>query len=277
MNYKTTGVLVDETICFENLVRLILREVRLDASPSSIQLSILLNYGITDIQTVVEIHEDKDVAWFLSLVKGKITRHPLVVHAPHVSMALEWSSSVVNSGMNNLPSLLPSSSIDDDFQILTYIHVSRLSSTSNLKENDMFASKELLSKSFYYIAINNNFEFKTVRSNYKSIRFKCSQDNCSWYVRAFHYKGEKLWRLREYIVNHDCSMNVIQTTQIQASSSLISDCMIKDFSSFDRSTPNDIMTHMRTKLGVNVSYYKVWRAEELVTNSLNGEAKESLH
>ena len=35
------------------------------------------------------------------------------------------------------------------------------------------------------------------------------------------------------------------------------------------------MIHMRTKLGVNVSYYKVWRAEELVTNSLNGEAKES--
>ena len=51
--------------------------------------------------------------------------------------------------------------------------------------------------------------------------------------------------------------------------------MIKDFSSFDRSTPNDIMIHMRTKLGVNVSYYKAWRAKELVMNSLNGEAKES--
>ena len=200
LNYKTTGVLVDETICFENLVSLILREVRLDASPSSIQLSILLDYGITDIQTVVEIHEDKDVAWFISLVKGQITRHPLVVHASHVSRDLEWSSSVVNSGMNNLPSLLPSSSIDDDFQILTYIHVSRLSSTFDLKENDMFASKELLSKSFYYIAIKNNFEFKTVRSNSKSIEFKCSQDNCSWYVRASRYKAGELWRLIKYIV-----------------------------------------------------------------------------
>ena len=101
-------------------------------------------------------------------------------------MDLEWSS-VVDSGMDNLCSLLPSSSIDDDFQILTDIHVSSLSSTFDLKEKDMFASKELLSKSFYYIAIKNNFEFKTVRSNSKSIEFKCSQDNCPWYVRASRY------------------------------------------------------------------------------------------
>ena len=127
---------------------------------------------------MVEIHEDKDVVWFSSLVKGHITRHPLVVHAPHVSMDLEWSSSVFNNGTNNLPYLLPSSSIGDDFQILTDIHVSRLSFTFDLKENDMFASKELLSKSFYYIAIKNNFEFKTVTSNSKSIEFKCFQDNC---------------------------------------------------------------------------------------------------
>ncbi|XP_050936236.1 uncharacterized protein LOC127144368 [Cucumis melo] len=189
-------------------------------------------------------------------------------------MDLEWSS-VVDSGMDNLCSLLPSSSIDDDFQILTDIHVSSLSSTFDLKEKDMFASKELLSKSFYYIAIKNNFEFKTVRSNSKSIEFKCSQDNCPWYVRASRYKGGELWRLRKYIANHNCSINVIQTTHKQASASLISDCIGKDFSSFDRSTPNDIMIHMRTKLGVNVSYYKAWRAKELVMNSLNGEAKES--
>ncbi|TYK21283.1 MuDR family transposase [Cucumis melo var. makuwa] len=256
---------------------LILREVRFDASPSSIQLSILLDYDITDIQTVVQIYEDKDISWFLSLVKGQITRHPLVAHAiAHVSnMDLEWSSSVVDNGMDNLCSLLPSSSIDDDFQILTNIHVSRLSSTFDLKEKGMFASKELLSKSFYYIVIKNNFEFKNVRSNSKSIEFKCSQDNCPWYVRASCYKGGELWRLRKYIANHNCFINVIQTTHGQASSSLKSDCIVKDFSSFDRSTLNDIMIHMRTKLGVNVSYYKAWRAKELVMNSLDGEVKES--
>lgn len=52
--------------------------------------------------------------------------------------------------------------------------------------------------------------------------------------------------------------------------------MIKDhFSSFVRySTPYDIMNHMSTKLGVNVSYYKAWRVKKLVMNSLNGEEKK---
>ena len=61
LNYKTTSVLVDITMCFENLVSLILREIRLDASSYAIQLSILLDYGISDIQIVVEIHEDKEL------------------------------------------------------------------------------------------------------------------------------------------------------------------------------------------------------------------------
>ena len=54
------------------------------------------------------------------------------------------------------------------FKFLWIFVLSSLSFTFDLKENDMFPSKELLSKSFYYIAIKNNFDFKTVRSISKS-------------------------------------------------------------------------------------------------------------
>ena len=130
-------------MCFENFVSLILREVGLDACPFSIQLSILLNYGIADIQTVVEIPKDKYAAQFPSLVKRQIKRYPLVAHAiVHVSnMDLKRSSRFVNRETDKLLSLLPSSLIDNDFQILPNINVSSLSSAFNLKEKDMFASK----------------------------------------------------------------------------------------------------------------------------------------
>lgn len=42
---------------FEDFVDLILKEICLNADTSSIELSTLLEF-------VVEIHEDKDVAWF---------------------------------------------------------------------------------------------------------------------------------------------------------------------------------------------------------------------
>lgn len=51
--------------------------------------------------------------------------------------------------------------------------------------------------------------------------------------------------------------------------------MIKDYSSCDCWTSNDIMNHMCTKLGVHVSYYKAWRAKEYFMKSLNGDANVS--
>ena len=126
-------------------------------------------------------------------------------------------------------SLLSSSSIDYDF-VFKFLRIFMLvACLLHLiwKKIVCFASKELISKSFYYIAIKNGFKFKTVRSNSKSIEFKCSQYNCPWYVPTSRYKGGELWRLRKYITNHDCSTSIIQTTRRQAFSSLISDCMIK--------------------------------------------------
>ncbi|XP_038889216.1 photosystem II D2 protein-like [Benincasa hispida] len=72
---------------------------------------------MNEVQNVVQIREDKDIAWFLALVKEQNTRHPLVAHAS--SSCLEVSSNVVSSGAENYLSTVPSSKpiIDDgDFQ-----------------------------------------------------------------------------------------------------------------------------------------------------------------
>lgn len=92
----------------------------MDAS-TSIQLSILLDFGMNDIHNVVEINEDKDFAWFFTLIKDQNIRHHLVAHV--IDMCLE-SSSVVTSGSDKLLSIVFSSSmIDSDFQVITCIFI----------------------------------------------------------------------------------------------------------------------------------------------------------
>ena len=114
------------------------------------------------LKNLVGIHKNKDVAWFLALVKEHNTRHPLVVHV--TSSCLEVSSNVVCSGAkNNLP-IVPS---------FTPVIDAR-----DLKKNDVFACKEILSNCFNLIAVKKNFEFKIVRSNSRSIVFQCVQDGC---------------------------------------------------------------------------------------------------
>ena len=53
-----------------------------------------------------------------------------------------------------------------------------MSSALSLKEKDLFSSKEILLKWLQFIDVKNNFEFRTVRSNSKSIELICSQDGC---------------------------------------------------------------------------------------------------
>jgi len=47
------------------------------------------------------------------------------------------------------------------------------------------------------------------------------------------------------------------------------------FSSSHTSTPSDIVYEVRKEFGVNVSYYKAWRAKEHIMKSLKGGARES--
>lgn len=94
----------------------------------------------------------------LALVKERNTRHPLVIHV--TSSCLEVSSNVVSSRAENYLPIVPSFThvIDDgDFQVIMDIHIAR-----DLKENDVFFSKDILSNCFNLIAVKKNFEFKTV-------------------------------------------------------------------------------------------------------------------
>lgn len=275
VNYTTIGVLVDEVMSFENFLNLILKETQFNSSICSIELSVLLDLGNNGVQNVVKILEDKDVTWFLTLVKDQSMRYPLVAHA--VNMLLETSSSGVNMLLEASSSGVSSSSIiEGDLEIFRDVHISNISCTLHFKEKDVFASKEILLKAFQFIAIKNNFEFKTLRSNSNSVEFECTQDGCQWYVRGSRYRSSDLWMIRKYVSEHNCSLNINQSSHRQASSLLISNCMVESlrFSS-DHSTPKDIVNHMRMNYGVSVSYYKAWRARETIMKLLNGDAGDS--
>ena len=117
-----------------------------------------------------------------------------------------------------------------------------------------------------------------MRSNSNSLELKCLQDGCQLYVCASQYKKSDLWMLRKYISDHDCSMNSIQSTHMQVSSSVIGNCLKEDFRfrSTNQSLPRDIIHKARTKLGVNISYQKSCKAKEHILKSLNGDATKSI-
>jgi len=83
--------------------------------------------------------------------------------------------------------------------------------------------------------------------------------------------------LRKYTSDHDCSLSTAQSSHMQASSTVIGNCLIDDFRfmSTDRSIPKEIVHKARTNLGVNISYQKAWRAKEHMVKILHGDTVES--
>ncbi|KAL0534465.1 hypothetical protein IC582_028756 [Cucumis melo] len=68
---------VDMQVSFNSLVALTCEQLELD---ESVELFVLLDFGKSNVQTVVPIKKDNDVAWYLAFAKDATSRHPLVAH-----------------------------------------------------------------------------------------------------------------------------------------------------------------------------------------------------
>ena len=70
-------ILVDVRVNFNSLVGLIYEQIQLD---DSVELSVLLDFGKNNVETMVPKKKDNDVAWYLAFSKDTTSRHPLVAH-----------------------------------------------------------------------------------------------------------------------------------------------------------------------------------------------------
>ncbi|KAA0053233.1 uncharacterized protein E6C27_scaffold102G00180 [Cucumis melo var. makuwa] len=79
-------------VCFNSLVALTCEQLELD---ESVELSVLLDFGKSNVQTVVPIKKNNDVAWYLAFAKDATSRHPLVAHVSVNCLGASSSSSSV--------------------------------------------------------------------------------------------------------------------------------------------------------------------------------------
>ena len=70
-------ILVDVCIDFTCSVDLIYKEIQLD---QLVELFVLLDFGKSNVQIVVPIKKDKNVAWYLAFAKDATIRHSLLAY-----------------------------------------------------------------------------------------------------------------------------------------------------------------------------------------------------
>ena len=136
--------------------------------------------------------------------------------------------------------------------------MSKIASNFSLKNQDMFSTKSLLKQSVQAIALRDNFQYVTVKSNKQVLILQCVNEDCQWSLSASCcYHGDRtLWVLTRFDHEHTCSIDVPLTDHRQATFTVIKD-LIKNKISLagsELSTPKDIVHCVRVEHGLSISY-----------------------
>src|SRR5262249_28130074 len=118
-------------------------------------------------------------------------------------------------------------------------------------------------------AIQNAFEFKTIRASTDHYEVLCKSVDYQWRVYARSVKGSSLFRIRSANLVHDC-FGMHHFSHQNMSSSFIAETICDKLIGQPEYRPADVVKDMQTQFGVQVNYFKAWRAKEDTLLQING-------
>ena len=123
-------------------------------------------------------------------------------------------------------------------------------------------------------AITEFFEFETVKSDNQRYTIKCKIPECNWHLSAWSVESTSRFRIKMISESHDC-FGLGHTSHVQASESFIAlkirDKLIQQLSY----RPRDIILDVKRELGIDITYFKAYRAKQLALEFINGNHEES--
>ena len=129
-------------------------------------------------------------------------------------------------------------------------------------------------------AHKNGFEYETLKSD--TVRFvaKCrgAKEGCKWYLRVVKLKNSDLWTVRTYNKSHTCSVVTTSTlrNRRRGTPHVVASVLSEEYPGrYDTPTPNDLISMVTHKVGVDVSYATAWRGKRMAANEVRGTPEES--
>ncbi|XP_013632584.1 PREDICTED: uncharacterized protein LOC106338070 [Brassica oleracea var. oleracea] len=119
--------------------------------------------------------------------------------------------------------------------------------------------------------MKHNFDYVVARSDKKVWYIRCSDDDCSWRVRAEGLTWSSYFIIKKYVPDHSCAASnrkgSVRTVSAKTMATLI---MHKYETAKEGLRSNDIIQYMRMVHGVEISYSLAWDAGEYAINAVKG-------
>ena len=282
---------LDTSSSFENLKAMVCEDFGIDVSMVNIELSYLPSDLINSIYSPpVIITSDRQVRNFLTYVKNKAstqlcvstqasniaeegTESPNREEAPMESDDSSDMESDDAADMDSEEDVEVPDSEDDkkcDKEKINEDGV-RFSLVDVVKKGQSFSSKTLLKAAFEICAMKHNFDYVVARSDKKVWYIRCSDDDCTWRVRADGLTGSSYFIIKKYVPDHSCAASnrkgSVRTVSAKTVGTLT---MYKYETAKEGPRSNDIIEYMRMVHGVEISYSLAWDAREYAINAVKG-------
>ncbi|KAM6553416.1 hypothetical protein CsatB_014178 [Cannabis sativa] len=159
---------------------------------------------------------------------------------------------------------------DEEMEIITDYMV------LEIEEGQIYSDKNILKTTIGFYAMIKNFHIRTKRSEPREYMVTCVDENCNWFLHSSKLKQTQTFKIRKYVNNHTCSLDVIMEDHRQATYNTIAQIVKKKYDSINRKhAPNDIMKDLLHEFGFSMGYQKAWRTKEKALESTRGKLEDS--
>ncbi|KAJ9543494.1 hypothetical protein OSB04_023201 [Centaurea solstitialis] len=148
--------------------------------------------------------------------------------------------------------------------------------SQRLSDGKVFDSKEKMIVEVGLKFLEEQFEYKTVRSCTKRYHIQCSREHCKWMMKAKSVGDGAMFMVSELVDVHTCSRTQLNPNHRQANKRLLGNIFKNKFINHRRVlTPKDMIEDFRGQYGVTIPYPTAWRARWRAITLIRGSHAES--
>ena len=156
VSYSVSEIVVDEHMSYTELSNVLRSKLGSFIDMNNFEIYLCLG-PIECLKKDLGIKNDNNVKWVYHIITSNVEQHiALIVHCVGV-LAISLGSSSSSSFQTEIHS--------DGGRFFETIHMSKIVSNFSLKNQDMFSTKSLLKQFVQAIALRDNSQYVTIKSN----------------------------------------------------------------------------------------------------------------
>ncbi|GJT18436.1 transmembrane 9 superfamily member 11-like protein [Tanacetum coccineum] len=170
----------------------------------------------------------------------------------------------------NMPPLLKTPVLDIKKKGMCY------GTSSLVRLHDTFDSKEQIKIVLGRKALEEGFQIRYPRSDPERVYAKCIVNTCEWIFRAYIPKDYKKFYVTAFVDHHTCTKTQIHPHHHNASPKVLGHILkevMSESSMIYRG--KEIMTDMKARFKIDISYSQAWRSKCYALQLLRGTPEES--